>query len=124
MEIVEVVLKNNQYIRRDNDVALNLEREIGVFTMPKSYEFRFRAGKNKIYNEVVNYKALYKEDMYDYIWQWIADKKGTITNISNNFDEVAKEENLVGVLGAGRINKVMFTIKRITNGRDCEPCEC
>ena len=55
-------------------------------------------------------KALYNEDAYDFIWQWIADRK-TITNISNNFDEVSKEENINGVLGASRINKILFTIK-------------
>ena len=40
---------------------------------------------------------------------------------------LATEENRVmlnKLLGASRINKILFTIKRITNGRDCEPCEC
>lgn len=124
MEVVEVILKDNMYVRHDNDVALNLEREIGVFLISRSYDLSFRAGHNKIYNETSSYKALYNEDAYGFIWQWIADRKGTITNISNNFDEVSKEENINGVLGASRINKILFTIKRITNGKDCESCVC
>ena len=41
MEVVEVTLKDNMYVRHDNDVALNLEREIGVFLISKSYDFTF-----------------------------------------------------------------------------------
>ena len=52
----------------DNDVALNLEREIGVFLISKSYDLSFRDGHNKIYNETSSYKALYNEDAYDFIW--------------------------------------------------------
>ena len=61
MEVVEVILKDNMYVRHDNDVALNLEREIGVFLISKSYDLSFRAGHNKIYNETSSYKALYNE---------------------------------------------------------------
>ena len=49
---------------------------------------------------------------------------GGILSIENDFDAVMKDEKLERLLGNVRLNRMVFELKQITNGKDCEPCEC
>lgn len=124
MEIVDVILKDNMYIVKSTDVAINFEKQIAIFSEPKEYEYAFSAGCNKMYNETSTYKAIYPEKSYNDVWTYIKAQNGTIRLIEDNFDEIMKDENLQGALGAVRLNRITYTVKRVTNGKDCNDCVC
>ncbi|HON21122.1 MAG TPA: hypothetical protein PLW70_07295 [Bacteroidales bacterium] len=125
MEIVEVVRKNDMYIGRNTDMALNLETQIGVFQNGgASFDFLQKVGCNRLYSKTTTYKILYNEKNYNEAWQYVQDMNGGILSIENDFDAVMKDEKLERLLGNVRLNRMVFELKQITNGKDCEPCEC
>lgn len=125
MEIVEVVRKNDMYIGRNTDMALNLETQIGVFQNGgASFDFLHKVGCNRLYSKTTTYKILYNEKNYNEAWQYVQDMNGGILSIENDFDAVMKDEKLERLLGNVRLNRMVFELKQITNGKDCEPCEC
>ena len=125
MEIVEVVRKNDMYIGRNTDMALNLETQIGVFQNGgASFDLLQKVGCNRLYSKTTTYKILYNEKNYNEAWQYVQDMNGGILSIENDFDAVMKDEKLERLLGNVRLNRMVFELKQITNGKDCEPCEC
>lgn len=125
MEIVNVTLNNNIYVRTDNNAAWNPEREIALVQDGSPvYELAYRVGGQKLYNIITNYKALYMADNYADVWQYIKANNGTITSKDDNFDEVMRAEGLEDILGNVRIYRINFTTKIMSNGLNCEPCKC
>ena len=124
MEIVECVLKNNMYIHKLDDGALNFEKEIGLYEISNSFEFAYKVGCNKLYNKTTKYKLLYPDCNYNQAWEYVKSVQGMITSVEHNFDAVMKDENIQNALGNVRINRLNFDIKTLTNGKDCEPCAC
>ena len=125
MEIVECIRKNDWCVHRLDDGALNLEREIGLIKSESDkYELAYRLGCDKIYNKTESWKMLYDCEHYNEAWQHISDNKGTIVEVNDNFDEVMKDEKIEMALGNVRISRILFTIKTMTNGKDCGDCEC
>lgn len=125
MEIIECVRKNDWYVHKEGDDAFNIESEIALIKENSTeYDFTFSVGCNKFYNATHKYKMLYPTTNYNDAWNYIASKKGNITSVETDFDEIMKDENLNGALGNVRINRINFEIKTLTNGKDCEPCKC
>ncbi len=124
MNIVEVIKKNDWYVTKINDTALNLEREIGVFKIDSSFEFFQRIGCNKVYYRTDVFKSLYPQKNFNDLWNYIKELDGTITKIENDFDAIMKDENIQGALGNIRIYRLTYEIKTLTNGKDCADCEC
>lgn len=125
MEIVECIKKNDWYIHRLDDSALNLEREIALIkSEPDKFELAYRLGCDRVYNKTEFWKMLYNCSDYNEAWEYIKDNKGTISEVNDNFDEVMKDEGLNMALGNVRVSRILFTIKTMTNGKDCGDCEC
>lgn len=125
MDIRECIRKNELYVHKTDDAAFNPEREIALIKDGSTpYEFAFRVGVSNLYNKTEVWKMLYPVDAYNEAWTYVKSVKGKITSVEDDFDAVMKDENLSGALGSVRINRINFEIKTLTNGKDCEPCEC
>ena len=125
MEIVECIKKNDWYVHLADDGAYDVEREIALIKENSTdYEFTFSVGCNKFYNATHKYKMLYPTSNYNDAWNYISSKKGNITSIETDFDEIMKDEGLQGALGNVRLNRINFEIKTLTNGKDCKPRVC
>ena len=124
MEIIECIIKDGMIIHKDNDAAINFEKEIALIKTAQEFEYAFSVSCQKIYNLTTSYKLLYPVGDYNTAWDYIKTAKGMITSISDDFDTVMNEEGLSEALGNVRINRIEFEIKTQTNGRNCEPCKC
>lgn len=125
MEIVECIKKNDMYIQVKDEKAYNPETDIALIKDGSTpFEFAYNIGFIKMYNKVETWKLLYPDTNYSEAWQYVKEIKGTITSNDTNFEEVMTDENLTGILGNIRINRLNFEIKTLTNGKNCEPCEC
>lgn len=125
MEIIEVVRKNDMYVDKKTDRAINFENQIGLFVNGQAtFDFFQKVGCDKLYYKSTSYKLLYDEKYYNEAWAKVKEMKGLLTSIESDFDNIMKDEKLERALGNVRINRMIFQTKVMTNGKDCEPCEC
>jgi hypothetical protein len=125
MEIVECIKKNDWYVHITDDGAYNAEREIALIKDNQSnFELAYTVGCTRLYFQTIQYKLIYPIDNYNDAWTYIKSVKGLIKTVETSFDEVMKDENLQGALGNVRLNRIIFEIKTLTNGKDCNTCVC
>lgn len=125
MEVVEVTQNNGVYVRIDDGAAWNPEREIAIVQVDSpTYDLAYRLGSHRLYNITINYKILYPESKYNDAWKYINDIKGTITSVDDNFDVVMPDEGLTEIMGNVRIARINYSIKKMSNGKDCDDCKC
>lgn len=125
MEIIEVVRKNNMYVGKRTDMAIDFETQIGLFVNGQSsFDFFQKVGCEKLYYMSTSYKLLYDERKYNEAWEKVKEMNGLLTSIESDYDTVMKDERLENALGNVRINRIIFQTKVVTNGKNCEPCEC
>lgn len=123
MEVNEFILKNGNLVTQD-DRAFNAEGEAALVKInPANFELKFKAGCVPIYEKTQEYKLLtakFDNDLIDYI----NGLSGTITAINEDFEQVMNDEGLQDLLGNARVIRINFTTKTLTNGMDCNPCDC
>lgn len=125
MEIVECIRKNDWYIHVTDDGAYNAEREIALIKDSSSnFELAYPLGCTRLYFQVITYKLIYPVANYNDAWNYIKGVKGLIKTVETDFDAVMKDEKLGKALGNVRLNRIVFEIKTLTNGKDCNTCVC
>jgi hypothetical protein len=122
--IVECIKKNDMYVHRLDDMAFDAEREIALIETERSFDYAFSIGCDRIYTQTQKFKMLYAEGFYNKAWTYINEIKGMLDSIEVDFDKVMNDEGLQGALGSVRINRLTFTVKRTTNGKNCDVCVC
>lgn len=107
-----------------HDRAWNPEIETAVYkSEPDNFELKFKAGCVPIYEKTQRYTVLtakFDNEIIDHI----NDAGGRMTSKDDDFDRVMKDEGLQSILGAARVIKIVYEIKNLTNGMDCDPCVC
>ena len=63
-------------------------------------------------------------NFYNDVVDYVRSMKGVILSKDNNSDTVMKAEKLTGILGNVRLVKLIFVVNTLTNGSDCDVCEC
>ena len=123
MDVLEVLNKNGILVGY-NDKPWNPEQEAAlVKDGAATFTERFRAKCVPVYEKVQRWRLLttkYDNEIHDYL----KDIKARWISHDTNFEQVMREENLTGILGNARVERIIFETKEYTNGRDCEPCEC
>jgi len=122
--IVQCVKKNDMYVHLLDDMAFDPEREIALIETDRTFDFAFSIGCDRIYTQTQKFKMLYAERMYNEALAYVSDNNGMLSSVDIDFDTVMKDENLNAALGNVRINRLNFTLKKTTNGKNCEPCTC
>lgn len=123
MDITTFISKNGVLVSED-DRAFNPEQEAAL-VKDGSADFaeKFRYGCNIAYDRVQKWKILTTEQDED-IDDYIRSVRGIVTEIDDNFEKVMKDEGMQDLLGKCRIIKISFETKTVTNGRNCDDCEC
>lgn len=123
MEIISFISKNGVLVTQD-DRAFNAEQEAalvrdGIPTFVPAFTY----GCERAYNKTEKFKLLTTKQDSD-IDDYISSVKGIVTGIDPDFEKVMKDNGLQDLLGKTRIIQINFEVKTVTNGRNCEPCEC
>lgn len=111
------------YLVTKDERAYNSEEDIAIIKGVTNFSLKQKIGCDALYNVTENYRALFKNFDKE-LFLFISEMGGVITSIDEDFDRIMKAEKLEKSLGLTRIKMIRFTVKKTTNGIDCEPCEC
>lgn len=123
--VTKCVIVNDIIVNAITETAFNPEYEAAVIEAePAKFTLFRKIGCDNVYKKTETFKAIFDNKFYNDVVDYVRSMKGVILSKDNNSDTVMKAEKLRGILGNVRLVKLIFVVNTLTNGSDCDVCEC